>query len=75
MTVRRKPYTARGIKRVPCVRCGQPGYASWQICADGRGHRVVCETCDVELNAMVLRWVWGDAREADIDAYRAKVLA
>lgn len=72
---RRRPYTAIGIRRRPCDRCGaKPGYAGWNICADGGGHRVLCAACDVALNEMVMRWVWGDAREADLSAYREKVM-
>jgi len=29
----------------------------------------------VELNEMVVRWVWGDAREDDLRRYRERVLA
>lgn len=71
---RRKPYTEIGIRRMKCVRgCGRQARFQWQICADGRVYRVVCAECDVELNAMVMRWAWGDSREADIAAYRESV--
>jgi len=53
---RRKPYTAHGIKRVPCVRCGNPAVHQWQICADGNIYRGLCLACDIELNALVLAW-------------------
>jgi hypothetical protein len=67
---RRKPYTAAGILRVPCVRCGAPSRYQWQICADGRLYRPLCAPCDIELNEMVMRWVWGHAREDDLKHYR-----
>jgi hypothetical protein len=70
---RRKPYTEIGIRRMPCARCGKPSRFQWQICADGRLFRPLCAECDVELNEMVMRWVWGDLREADIARYRQKV--
>lgn len=71
--MRRKPYSDRGISRVPCARCGEPSRFQWQICADDRQYRGICEACDVALNETVMRFVWGNAREADLDAYRARV--
>jgi len=55
--VRRKPYTAIGIKRVPCSRCGEPSHAQWQVCADGNQYRGLCKKCDIELNNMVLKFM------------------
>jgi hypothetical protein len=74
--MRKKPYTARGIKRVPCSRhgCGKPGYASWNICSDGGQMRVFCAECDVGMNELAMRYAFGDTREDDLAAYRAKVL-
>lgn len=72
---RRQPYTVIGLARLPCVRCGKPARFQWQICADDRLYRPVCLACDVELNALVMRWAWGDAREADLERYRERVLA
>lgn len=66
---RTKPYTPSGIRRIPCARCGKPSRYQWQICADDRVFRGVCADCDIELNEMVMRWVWGDTREDDIAAY------
>lgn len=54
---RRRPYTAIGIRRVPCFRCGRPAVHQWRICADDRVFRAVCERCDRALNALVLRWM------------------
>jgi hypothetical protein len=70
---RREPYTEIGIRRMPCARCGKPARFQWQICADDRLFRTLCAECDVTLNEMVMRWVWGDRREADIARYREKV--
>jgi transposase-like protein len=57
MTGRRTPYTERGIRRMKCMRCGQPAVHQWQICADGNTYRPICASCDIELNEMVLRFV------------------
>ena len=55
---RRKPYTASGIRRLRCIRCGdRPAVHQWQICADGNHYRPLCIECDVRLNAMVLRFM------------------
>lgn len=72
---RRRPYTERGIRRLPCFRCGEPARFQWSICADGNRQRPLCAGCDVELNAMVLRWAGDPDAEAKIAAYRARVLA
>jgi len=72
---RSKPYTEIGIRRVPCVRCGRPGRYQWQICADGRLYRVLCGECDIALNELVIRWVWGNTREDDLQRYRAEMAA
>lgn len=71
--MRRKPYTEAGIRRVPCARCSEPSRFQWQICSDGNQFRGLCEACDVALNETVMRFVWGQSREADIDAYRSRV--
>jgi hypothetical protein len=54
---RRQPYTAEGIKRLPCVRCGNPAHATWTVCADGNLHRPICLECDIAINEMVLAFV------------------
>lgn len=66
---RKTPYTERGISRVPCTRCGEPSVHQWQICADGNRWRGLCNKCDIKLNALVMRWMWGRTRENDIKAY------
>lgn len=56
--IRRRPYTVIGLARLPCFRCGgKPSIHQWQLCADGRAYRPLCEKCDVLLNALVLRWM------------------
>ena len=54
---RRQPYTEAGIKRLKCIRCGNPARFQWQICADGNNHRPLCAPCDVSLNRLVLWWM------------------
>lgn len=66
---RRQPYTKRGISRVPCIRCGAPSVHQWQICADGGQHRPCCNTCDVLLNMLVLKFMRIPGADAKIDAY------
>jgi hypothetical protein len=70
---RTKPYTDRGISRVPCRRCGAPSRYQWQICADHRVFRAICSDCDVELNELVLRWVGDPEAEEKMAAYRERV--
>lgn len=53
---RRKPYTAIGIRRVPCTRCGAPSVHQWSVCANGNRYLGCCERCDVLLNRLVLRF-------------------
>lgn len=73
-TGRKQPYTESGIRRAPCARCGAPSRSQWQICADGNVFRGICQPCDVTMNALVMRFVFGRFREADIAAYRERVL-
>ena len=70
------PYTAAGIRRVKCAVDGCKNRAAhqWQICADNRVYRPICLEHDVAINAVVMRLVWGAAREADIERYRTEVL-
>lgn len=70
--MRRRPYTARGIRRVPCFRCGQPSHAEWRICADGNRPRGICLACDADLNAVVLAWAGDPEADAKMTAYRSR---
>lgn len=69
---RRKPYTERGIKRIPCVRCGKPATQQWRACADGLW-RPICTECDVMLNRLVLLFMFDDEVEEKIDKYQEKL--
>lgn len=61
---RRKPYTAIGISRVPCARCGKPARFQWQCCANANRWLGVCEDCDIALNGLVIRFFrFDDAKQ------------
>lgn len=68
---RTEPYTAIGIKRVPCVSCGAPSVHQWQVCADQRRYRALCLDCDISLNRMVLIWANDPDALAKVAAYEA----
>ena len=54
---RRKPYTAIGIGRVPCARCGvRPSVHQWSVCANGNRWLGVCTRCDIALNRLALKF-------------------
>ena len=72
-----EPYTAIGVKRVPCARCGQkPGHASWNVCADNIGnrpqYRVLCVECDIRMNKIAMEFVFGRSRDGVVAAYGAR---
>lgn len=73
---RTKPYTQIGIRRVKCCvkRCGLRGYATWQVCADGRQFRALCWIHDIELNRLALTFVGDPERERKMAKYSAKVI-
>ena len=71
--MRRKPYTERGITRVPCTRCGRPSSAQWHLvpcaCPELKRWVGLCRACDVKLNALVMGWFKFDGRDALLAAY------
>lgn len=69
--MRRKPYTKRGISRVPCFKCGKPSTQQWRICALGEWLGV-CTECDIEMNLVVLKFIFGRNYKKFIDKYRKK---
>lgn len=69
---RREPYTALGIKRVPCVRCGAPAVHQWNVCADRNVYRVLCLDCDIALNRLVLEWANDPDAAAKVAKYEAE---
>lgn len=73
MAGRREPYTAIGIRRVPCARCGQPSTQQWSACANNNLHVGVCTKCDVELNRRVLAFFRLPDRDELMRRYRARL--
>ena len=71
--MRRKPYTERGIRRVPCKRCGRPSRQQWQICSLNNAYFGACDNCDVELNRLVLEFFQIPNRKRIIGAYVAEM--
>ncbi len=69
---RTRPYTAIGIRRVSCVRCGSPAVHQWQVCADLNRYRALCLDCDIALNAYVLAWANDPSAAAKVAAYEAQ---
>lgn len=67
-----KSYTAAGITRLKCIRCGAKARHEWSICADGNRPRPVCLDCDIELNRMVLTWANDPDATAKADRYEAE---
>ena len=73
MTVgRREPYTAIGIRRVPCSRCGEPSAHQWQVCAIDNRWLGVCVECDIGLNRVALDFMRVPGAEALVAAYAHK---
>ena len=68
MSRRKTPYTAIGIRRLKCFRCGEQASVQWQVCADNNVFRPLCSKCDVELNRLVLEWM----RHPEVEALMAK---
>lgn len=71
---RRKPYTAIGIRRLPCFRCGEPARFQWNVCADGNLFRPLCAACDIALNELVLRWMDHPDLDRLLAAYEERVI-
>ena len=72
--MRRRPYADKGIKRVPCARCGRPSSQQWKVCALGRWDGI-CVECDIELNRLVLKFIGIPSKEISciMDEYEYKV--
>lgn len=70
---RRTPYTELGIKRVPCLKCGEPSEYQWTICADGNQWRGICKVCDIALNALVLDFFGFRNRRQMIRDYKRRL--
>ena len=57
-----------------CFRCGKKGTQAWtiNICADGNKKREfkVCQSCDIQLNAIVLIFMGFRNWKSKIDKYK-----
>lgn len=71
---RKKPYTARGIRRVPCCHCGKPSETQWQVCANRNRYQGLCERCDFTLNRIALRFMRHPCLKTAIKLYEKQNL-
>lgn len=72
--MRKTPYTARGIARVKCVKCGCQAKHQWRLCSTD-AWSAVCQKCDFEINAMVAEWAFGKKKAAPLlRRYKAQFL-
>ncbi len=69
MSKRKVPYTMRGIKRIPCVCCGKPSSAQWQMCSLNNYFFGFCKECDTKLNALILDFMKVPFREEIMKIY------
>lgn len=74
MTMRRKPYTARGLTRCKCrvPGCKEKARFQWETpCAVGAKYVALCHRHDFELNRVTLEFVLGvETATPIIEAYR-----
>jgi hypothetical protein len=72
---RRKPYTAAGIRRVPCRQCGRPSEHQWDLrpCALGsRAWYGLCREHDLDLNRIVVTFLNVPNGEAVLARYAGR---
>ncbi len=69
MLGRRKPYTRIGLRRLSCVRCGDPASRQVVFPVDGLW-RPVCRQCDEELNLIYLVYLGDPNIDEKIARYR-----
>jgi hypothetical protein len=70
---RREPYSARGISRAKCFKCGEPAAHQWQICSNGNRWLPICRDCDLELNGLVLEFMGFPRIEEMMERYKKKM--
>lgn len=70
--MRRKPYTERGLRRMECASCGEKSTSQWSACALDGKFFPLCTRCDVELNEVAVRYVFGERWDIELKAYREK---
>jgi hypothetical protein len=65
--------TKEYISKRKCYRCGRrPGYATWNVCADGNRNRIVCWACDKAMNRLVLRWMNDPNWKTKCESYESR---
>jgi hypothetical protein len=69
LTGRRKPYTKRGLRRLPCTRCGDPASRQVIFPIDGLW-KPVCTKCEEDLNVVCLVFMGDPDIDAKIESYR-----
>ena len=63
--------TGSDIDGKPCCKCGRPAVESFNICALGYSKIwPVCRECDIEINELVVRFIFGGRRERALKKYR-----
>ena len=72
--LRAKPYTSIGIRRVSCLRCGEPSTQQWNICSLP-GYHGICTDCDVALNALVLDFIGVPTADEVLARYSKRMAA
>jgi len=72
-TKRFKPYTAKGITRSKCIRCGEPAKFQWNVCADHNNYRAICAECDIGLNRVALEFMCHPDVDAAIETYKKRM--
>jgi len=73
MIGRTKPYTEKGIKRVPCLRCKKPSTQQWQVCSLENRYVGICTECDIELNRVVLEFMKVKGAKRILGAYTVQL--
>jgi hypothetical protein len=72
---RRRPYTAIGIGRKKCCRCGEKAVYQWNCCANGNWWVPLCVKCDVAINRVMLRFMRHPNERLLMERYKLKVAA
>jgi hypothetical protein len=69
---RKRPYTVAGVRRLSCIRCGQPAEHQWNACADGLW-RPLCIHCDLALNRLTLHFMCIPDAKAKLCRYKTQL--
>jgi len=59
-----------GSKINKCYRCGKKARSTWNICSDGNKIRWICDSCDIELNKLVLLFMRFRNWKSKINRYK-----